>query len=283
MRRKQKIASRRTDECEATRNFTDEDDKEQNLKRKQNSHDGKEEILQEECSVVGEGCITPYQRNKELVINPNQDSFVQADTEHDKRYSHKETTTETVENNSIRNTTTEQKALTCFTIDAILNKTDDKNDDDSAVFATNKKPIKQRGELKTRIKREILNDDTERLHKIRYSSLGTSSTSSCEENQEPPTRKHSSPASGIFLDNDVNSSIIPTSHFLWMSPLTTPFCPLYPLPFGNVPPSTGFCNVSPTSITGLSCCPSPHRNPPLGYFMFDHNKSELKPRAWEWR
>jgi hypothetical protein len=33
----------------------------------------------------------------------------------------------------------------------------------------------------------------------------------------------------------------------------------------------------------LSCCPSPHRNPPLGYFMFDHNKSELKPRVWDWR
>ena len=235
--------------------------------------------------------MTPYEGNEE-VVNTNYDTFVQADTEllNERRCDSDNKTTgmppgqKTMETenevDSIINTT-EQKALTSFTIDAILNKTDDKKDGKkyNHLFTSdnNSIKIKQCDDLKSQMKStQILKDNTRISNHQRYSSMRASSTYSCEN--EVLSNNYNSD-SNVFFDN------VPTGHFLWMSP--TPFYPLYPLSFHNMSPTTGLTslyNVSPTtSITGLPCFPSLPANmaPPLGYFMLDHNENNLKPNAWD--
>ena len=241
----------------------------------------KEAILPEECGGfrknVGDGCMTPYEGNEE-VVNTNYDTFVQADTEllNERRCDSDNKATgmppgqKTMETenevDSIINTT-EQKALTSFTIDAILNKTDDKKDGKkyNHLFTSdnNSIKIKQCDDLKSQMKStQILKDNT------RISN---------HQNENEVLSNNYYSDSNVFFDN------VPTGHFLWMSP--TPFYPLYPLSFHNMSPTTGLTslyNVSPTtSITGLPCFPSlpAHMAPPLGYFMLDQN--ENRPKAWD--
>lgn len=200
--------------------------------------------------------------------------------------------------NSITNTNTEQKAITCFTIDAILNKTDDKknfNSDkwDESVFAAKKSALQQDDEFQTEIKSDILINNTEILqfHKVPYSSIGTPYyEDDCKPVQSLHQRQTSSRDSGVSLDCDVGS---PTnSHSLWIPPCTTPFYPLYPFPFVDVSSATGvtpFCNLLPTTgltgyfnmpptSTSFTCCGSSKRSlpSPFGYLMFDSHNLKFK-------
>jgi hypothetical protein len=283
------------------------------LKRKQNSHDAKEEICEEEWSGnrnnVGEGCITPYRRNSKLV---NDSAFVKADTElvRENRYeSNKLTTTSTTAQNKnlILNPTTEPKAPTCFTIDAILKKTKRKND-----FATDKcnaSATKTSNCDKFCVKSESFNNNTLQSNEVRYPSIERNLTFS-DENQETTTQSPSRD-SGVFLENDVPN--IPPSPFSWMPPVT-PVYLLHPLPLGSVHPGAGlrgFWNISPTtnstgshtalpgtgfdsiqSTTGSTgfCnvtrslyrykAPFFHQEASsMRYFMYEHNVSNLRPRV----
>ncbi len=227
------------------------------MKGKQNSHDSKEEIFPQKWSGkdVGEGCIIPYGRNEEI-------TDTECENRSDNKTSETQSNTMKIKLNSIINTTTEQRALTCFTIDAILKKTEKDKRDDSAVSASKNNSLKQWDAF--HIKSENLNDNTEMLqsHKVPYSSIGTSSTSSEEDQVPRSTNQSPSCDSSVFFDNDVDTRNTPTSHFLWMSPVT-PFYPLQPHPsnsrttglpgFCSIPHTTGlpgFCSVQHT--TGLA-------------------------------
>lgn len=192
---------------------------------------------------------------------------------------------------------TEQKALTCFTIDAILNKTNDKQDYNAdknkdvsaAVHATGNvggsaiHELERSDKFKTDIRSEIsvMNDNSGVLQSLKTkfscSSSGTTSPSPSFEKNQDYSLSHQRPSrdSGVFLENDLSpfSPHIPARNLFWMPPCVTPLYPLYPVPFCDVSPTTSFAS-------GLSL---PYGNLPFpfGYFMENHNVCDLKLRAWD--
>ncbi|XP_028413330.1 uncharacterized protein LOC114536205 [Dendronephthya gigantea] len=306
---------------QTTRMLTDVDpkDKEHKFGGEAKFHDPKrcfEEVITPEVrsgyrNDVGE-CLTPRRGNQD-VLNPNHERFVKADTDllRERRYGSDNGTgtpveckTVEIENkltNSINKTTaSEQKALTCFTIDAILKKNDeranfnaDKCNDEANVTSTLLKR-KRPEDLKTDTTSGVFETSTKDGEKFaknrKYHSCSASSTSSFDENQES-IKQSPSRDSGVFFDSDASpiSPVTSSGNFLWKSPLITPWYPLYYVPYDKTSPtaglSDGIYSVShPTSmLPGLSCCESPYgyQQSPFHYLMVDRTGCVVRPRAWE--
>ena len=266
---------------------------------------------------VGE-CFKPRRGNQD-VLNPNHERFdcVQADTDlvRGRRYGSDNGTgtpveckTVEIENKVIntinKSTTSEQKTLTCFTIDAILKKNDERTNfnadacNHTAIVESTLLKRKRPEEFETDTKSgafETKTKDGAKFTKNRkYDTefcCSASSTSSFDENQEFRSINQSpSRDSGVFFDSDASPicPIASTGNFLWKSPVITPWYPLYYVPCDKTsltPGVTdGIYNISHSStLPALSCCESPYANHqhPFQYLMVDRTGCLVKPRAWE--
>ena len=231
--------------------------------------------------------ISPWRGNRDE-IKPSHDGFVLADTKlpNETRYGSfnsnnvnktgesPEQKTTIIKNNPnvVRATASEQKALTCFTIDAILNKDGDKTalktnygEDATAVFDTNNVKnsallkLHQCGEAKTTF--NACKDDRE---SSKYDKVKQTSPSPDFGGSHFATMTNESPSrdSGVFLESDAGplSPCTPASNFIWMPP-SVPCYPFCPVSVGNISPTAGL-SYPQLSYGGI---PSP-----VPYFMLDH-------------